>query len=366
MRVLALLVAGVLPLLPGCARLPEGPTVPASSLHPAAHSALMGEADELIAALGSGDVRPVAARMTARLHEQLPPAALRSAAHQLRASFGEPRGIIEEHLQREGALVWYSGLVLYGRRGPGGRERVTPVLYQVAFTPTRQIERLLVREHWFLEHLEAPAEHYLPITRLHVPAEGAWTVAQGGPTRELNAHHGSQSQRFAYDLVLVIDGRFRRPGVDPTTNEAYYGYGQPLRAPAAGEVVRVVEGIADNVPGERGKGGGNGVIIDHGFGEVSYLWHVRPGTLRVQAGDHVEPGQIVAEVGNTGRSTGAHIHMHLTRGADELALPAPLVDVVVDGIPRDLAAPVRGQRVEARLRMPARALARGPRVLLDA
>lgn len=352
----------------GCAAHPQGPTVPPAALDPAAGSALMGEVDEIIAALASDDIGPVAARMTARLHERLHEGALRTASEQLRGSFGAPRGIMEEHLQREGALTWYSGLVVHARRDRG-REVRTPVLYQLAFTPTRQLERILVREHWFIEHLTAPAEAYVPITRLHVPATEAWTVAQGGPTREQNAHHGSESQRFAYDLVLVIDGRFRQPGVDPTRNESYYGYGQPLRAPAAGEVLRVVDGVADNVPGERGRAGGNGLIIDHGFGEVSSMWHVRPGSLRVGPGDHVEPGQIVAEVGNTGRSTGAHIHLHLTRGDGELALPAPFVDVRVDGVSRDRALPVRGERIEARLRVPRPSpapLADGPRVLLDA
>ncbi|MEM9462820.1 MAG: M23 family metallopeptidase [Myxococcota bacterium] len=354
MRLLALLTVGSWLLAAGCIERPTGPTVPEAALHPPPRSALMPPVDGLIAGLASDDPSRIITRLTPRLRERLPEAALHTAAEQVRRSFGEPRGIVEEHLQHEGSLTWYSGLVLHARQDEGheGRELRTPVLYQVAFTPERQIEHLLVREHWYIEHLTAPAETYVPITRLHVPATGVWTVAQGGPTRELNAHHGSESQRFAYDLVLVIDGRFRRPKADKTRNETYYGYGQPLRAPAAGRVVRVIDGVPDNVPGERGKGGGNGLVIDHGFGELSSLWHARPGSVRVKRGDHVEPGQLVAEVGNTGRSTGAHIHLHLSRAEDDLALPAPFVDLRIDGVEHTRALPVRGDRIEARLPAP--------------
>ncbi|MCA9655623.1 MAG: M23 family metallopeptidase [Myxococcales bacterium] len=348
----------------GCARASRGPAVPPAALHPQAHSALVGEVDEIVAALGSGEVERIAAHMTPRLHDRLGVADLAHATEQLRDRYGAPQGIMEEHTAREGRLLWYSGLVVFAR-GRGPREVLTPVLVQLALTPTRQLERLLVREHVFIEHLHAPAEHYLPITRFHVPAEGPWRVAQGGPTRELNAHHGSVTQRFAYDLVRFVDGRFRAPQQPRDRNESFYGYGQPLLAPAGGTVVEVVEGIADNVPGVMGEAGGNGVIIDHGFGEQSSLWHARPGSVRVKVGERVEAGQVVAEVGNSGRSSGPHIHFHLTRRDDPISLPAPFVDLAVDGHPEDLALPLKGQTIESRAQRPA-ALASGPRVLVDA
>ncbi len=351
MRALLVALAIVGGLAPGCAASRGAPSPPDRALHPAAHSALMGEADEIIAALAAGEVERVAARMSPRLHEQVTVADLHRATRELVRRYGPPQGIMEEHLQREGELLWYSALVIHRSSGRRGRERYTPVLYQLALTPTRQLERLLVREHVFIEHLRAPAEAYVPVTRLHVPATETWVVSQGGPTRELNAHHGSSSQRFAYDLVMLVDGEPRRANASRTSNEAYYGYGQPLRAPASGTVIRVVEGVPDNVPRERGQAGGNGLVIDHGFGEFSSLWHARPGSLRVQAGDHVEAGQVVAEVGNSGRSTGPHIHMHLTRGDGELALPAPLVDVWVDGAPRERALPTKGQHVRSRAKL---------------
>lgn len=352
--------------LSGCVVM-RGPVAPQRARNAAPASGLMGEADEIIAALGSGQLDRMVDRMTPRLREHLPVTTLHAATEQLREAYGTPKGIMEEQLQKEGALTWYSALVVYSapKRASNGRDVLTPVLVQFALTPDRRMERLLVREHWYIEDLRAPAERYVPVTRFHVPASGAWTLSAGGPTRELNAHHGSESQRFAYDLVLVRDGKFRRPGDDPNTNEAYYGYGQPLRAPASGTVLRVVDGIPDNLPPTRGKAGGNGLVIDHGFGEVSSMWHARPGSLRVSVGDRVEAGQTVAEVGNSGRSTGAHIHIHVTHGDGGIALPAPLVDVAVDGQGQDHALPIKGQRVEALAPLSAPEITAGPRIFLD-
>lgn len=365
MRVAPLLLVSML-ATSGCLTSSHPPAAPERAQNPAPRSLVMGEADEIIATFASGDVQRIADRMTPRLHERLNVADLTLSSEWLRETYGKPIGILEERVSREGDLQWYSGLVVHEKSQGRRRTTLTPVLYQFALTRTRQLERLLVREHWFIENVEHPAENFVPITRFHVPANGEWTVSQGGPTRELNAHHGSKSQRFAYDLVLVIDGRFRQKGAPAESNEAYFGYGQPLLAPAAGEVIRVVEGVPDNIPKVMGEAGGNGVVIDHGFGEVSSLWHAKPGSVQVKVGDHVEAGQVIGQVGNSGRSSGAHIHFHVTRNDGDFGLPAPLVDLSVDGAPKDLALPVKGARIESRAVLGDVARAAGPRVFVDA
>ena len=51
---------------------------------------------------------------------------------------------------------------------------------------------------------------------------------------------------------------------------------------------------------------GNAVLIDHGWGLVTGYWHLSE--THVQAGDVVTRGGVFAEVGNTGLSTGSHLH----------------------------------------------------------
>ena len=72
--------------------------------------------------------------------------------------------------------------------------------------------------------------------------------------------------------------------------------GSPVRTTADGVVV--VEG--------REYGYGNLVEIDHGYGLVTRYGHNSKHLVKV--GDRVKRGQVVVLVGNTGRSTGPHLH----------------------------------------------------------
>jgi murein DD-endopeptidase MepM/ murein hydrolase activator NlpD len=51
---------------------------------------------------------------------------------------------------------------------------------------------------------------------------------------------------------------------------------------------------------------GNAVLIDHGWGLVTGYWHLSK--IHMQVGDRVNRGDVFAEVGNTGLSTGSHLH----------------------------------------------------------
>jgi murein DD-endopeptidase MepM/ murein hydrolase activator NlpD len=78
--------------------------------------------------------------------------------------------------------------------------------------------------------------------------------------------------------------------------------GAPVLAAAGGMVV-----FADRHPQY-----GNMVEIDHGNDLVTRYAHASK--LVVKAGDVVLRGSKIAEVGNTGRSTGTHLHFEVRRG----------------------------------------------------
>jgi murein DD-endopeptidase MepM/ murein hydrolase activator NlpD len=80
------------------------------------------------------------------------------------------------------------------------------------------------------------------------------------------------------------------------------GLGVQIFAPAAGQVVFAA-------PLEVR---GNATIINHGWGVYSGYWH--QSEILVQEGQMVEPGQVIGIVGNTGRSSGAHLHWELWVG----------------------------------------------------
>jgi murein DD-endopeptidase MepM/ murein hydrolase activator NlpD len=82
--------------------------------------------------------------------------------------------------------------------------------------------------------------------------------------------------------------------------------GTPIYA-AAGGIVTTAERTPDY---------GNIVKVDHGFGLETRYAHASK--LMVKAGDRVEKGQIVALVGSTGRSTGAHLHYEIRLNGNAL------------------------------------------------
>lgn len=73
--------------------------------------------------------------------------------------------------------------------------------------------------------------------------------------------------------------------------------GTPVKAPAAGMVT-----LAD--PDLYYEGGA--VFLDHGQGLVTIVMHLSE--VDVKAGDYVQAGDIIAKTGNSGRTTGPHLH----------------------------------------------------------
>lgn len=124
-------------------------------------------------------------------------------------------------------------------------------------------------------------------------------------------HYRSSEQRFALDIVALRRSGARARGLLPRNVNAYACYGAVVRSPARGTVARVADGEPDQVPGEVRPclPTGNYVVVDTGA-ELVYLCHLQQGSIRVSPGDQVGPGDELGLVGNSGRSTEPHLHIH--------------------------------------------------------
>jgi murein DD-endopeptidase MepM/ murein hydrolase activator NlpD len=110
----------------------------------------------------------------------------------------------------------------------------------------------------------------------HWPSEGSLTSGYGW-------------RRSPIDRRLVFHS-----GLDIANSR-----GTPIYAAADGTVIK------------SGTSGGFGrmVELDHGFGVTSVYAHCT--TLRVSEGELVEKGDYIATMGNTGRTTGTHLHFEV-------------------------------------------------------
>lgn len=77
--------------------------------------------------------------------------------------------------------------------------------------------------------------------------------------------------------------------------------GAPVKAADSGHVILAQSGYNN--------GYGNHVIIDHGNGFVSLYAHLN--SFYVRVGENVSRGQQIGTVGNTGNSTGPHLHLEI-------------------------------------------------------
>ncbi|HOT91012.1 MAG TPA: peptidoglycan DD-metalloendopeptidase family protein [Anaerolineae bacterium] len=86
-----------------------------------------------------------------------------------------------------------------------------------------------------------------------------------------------------------------------------YHSGVDYRAWGGMRVLAPADGVV--VLAERLEARGNAVLIDHGGGLMTGYWHLS--RIDVQVGQHVRRGEAFALVGNTGLSTGAHLHWEM-------------------------------------------------------
>ena len=97
---------------------------------------------------------------------------------------------------------------------------------------------------------------------------------------------------------------------DPFNGRIRMHYGMDFTGPLGTEIYATGDGKV--VKAEFNPYGyGNEVVIDHGYGYKTIYAHLRK--ITVEEGDFVERGEVVGTLGNTGRSTGPHLHYEVRK-----------------------------------------------------
>lgn len=96
----------------------------------------------------------------------------------------------------------------------------------------------------------------------------------------------------------------------PTLLTQHLHTGVDLSVPEGTEVRAVADGVVKRASEDAVNG--RVIILDHGRGVTTAYCH--NSRLRVTTGQRVAAGQVISESGNTGRSTGPHLHYQLELG----------------------------------------------------
>lgn len=112
------------------------------------------------------------------------------------------------------------------------------------------------------------------------------------------------SERFGFRMHPIKKKRLMHNGIDFKADK-----GTPVYATA--------DAVVEFAGYQRSSGFGNLVILQHNFGFKTYFAHMK--TVKVRNGDFVSKGQLIGLSGNSGRSTGPHLHYevrHLFKAID--------------------------------------------------
>lgn len=188
-------------------------------------------------------------------------------------------------------------------------------------------------------------------TKMQLPFKGLWTVYWGGDNMEQNYHVDNTAQKNAFDIFIYDEKGSTHKGTG-ASNEDYYCFGEALYAPCDGEVVLVVDGIKDNVPGTLNPVyvPGNTVIIKTATGEYVFMAHFKQNSIVVKQNQIIKVGEKLGLTGNSGNSSEPHLHFHLQNVEDMIKATGAKCffdQLKVNGVLKLDYSPVKGDKIEA-------------------
>lgn len=226
--------------------------------------------------------------------------------------------------------IWQQGALISGRVEPGstvefdnrsvsvtaagkfilglGRDAAPQATLTIT-TPDGEVEQhqfdVLQREYQIQRIEGVQAKHVTPpesvTKRIQAEAALVWKA------RQIHSDYLDFMQPFAWPLKGPITGVYgSQRFYNGVPRSPHYGLdiaaptGTPVTAPAAGVVTLAYDDMFYS---------GGTLILDHGYGLSSTFIHLHK--ILVEPGQRVEQGEVVAEVGASGRATGPHLDWRL-------------------------------------------------------
>ncbi|HDR3484516.1 TPA: M23 family metallopeptidase [Bacillus pacificus] len=182
---------------------------------------------------------------------------------------------------------------------------------------------------WFVNigRLAYPADVHStsPKVVVRFPLNERALIGWGGDRLESNYHVIKPNERWAYDILIPP------AEVKSSKLEDYGIYGAKVMAPASGTVVSINNNEQDLVPGSddfQSMAGNHIYLRLDESGTYLILAHLKQGSIKVKEGQHVNEGEFLAQVGNSGSSSEPHLHIHHQRQD-----PSKVIIFLSEGLP---------------------------------
>ncbi len=146
------------------------------------------------------------------------------------------------------------------------------------------------------------------IIPISLPFWGEWKVTQGHEGKI--THKGDWKHAWDFEIVDETNKYFTGSGLAISD---YYCYNKPIVSPADGWVEQIQDFVDDNKIGDVNteKNWGNTIIIRHTDLLYTKISHIKKESFKVNTGDKIKKGDIIANCGNSGRSPQPHLHFQL-------------------------------------------------------
>ncbi len=137
---------------------------------------------------------------------------------------------------------------------------------------------------------DMPLQERVSLTKLN--SESMATILQFIPNGSPIKYNGITS-KFGYRT-------------HPTLNRREFHRGSDMRAKMKTKVYATADGVVEYAGFHKKSGFGNLIILQHNYGFKTYFGHLNK--VVIKSGKYVRKGDLIAYTGNTGMSSGPHLH----------------------------------------------------------
>lgn len=213
-------------------------------------------------------------------------------------------------------ILWENNLTAQSKLKPGQTLRILPV-DGIRHKVQRGETIYTIAKKYGLDESSAQAIVDYPFNEFlndetFELATGQYLMVPGGIKAEAAAPQRTVA-RFTPDAgAVAATGNFVWPASGQISQGyAFYHKGIDIASRGAGAILAADAGTVA-IAGWDSSGYGNRVIIDHGNGMSTLYGHLS--AIQVQSGQRVNRGDVIGQMGSTGRSTGTHLHFEIRQG----------------------------------------------------